>query len=484
MRSFRVRLIIAFVALYAAISVAVSFMGLLFREQQIRNLFDEALADRTSGIISAIDRLSVIDDERLRGVVKNVSDRVYFPELYVQIFDKNERPVAKSDNLGTGGIELFKPFIEPGADGVVQERKLDPGTVPNGGPTELRGLRTHFAGADKQQYLMIVAASPRFVLDSVISLRWLFVGGNLGGLLAAGGAAWLVTGAMARRIDAIKQQVQTLGPDELSRRIPTDSSDEISELGTHLNDMLDRLKAGFETQERFIHDASHELKTPVATVQAEAQALMLDHPTPDEMMAFVSSTNEEMRRLGRLIEALLLLTRRSESKVAHRLRTMDMTEITIAAIRHLSTLATDHKVRLNLVEPDEEHNSLLIRCDPDLLEAMISNLVRNAIRFSPQKSEVRITLGHGDGVVELMIEDAGPGIPADILPRIFDRYFQSSQTRVRRGAGLGLAIALTVVNLHGGSISASNRTDTNGACFTVRLPLVSASKSKRLPAGS
>ncbi|HEX8324768.1 MAG TPA: HAMP domain-containing sensor histidine kinase [Tepidisphaeraceae bacterium] len=477
LRSFRFRLIIAFVALFAAISVAVSFVGLMLREQQIRNVFDRELRLRADILTDSLAKLPELNDSNLRKAVDDLSHQIYFRDFYVQVYNAQSEPVAASENLGTGRIKLAKPFSDVSADGVIREREVTPGTFLKNGPAELRGLRLRLTNAQKQEYLAVIATDPRLINDSVNALRWLFLGGNFGGVIAAAGAAWLVTGAMARRIDAIKAQVQTLGPDELSRRIETRDTDEISELAVHLNAMLDRLKAGFETQERFIHDASHELKTPVATVQAEAQALMLGDPEREELMDFVRSTNDEMRRLGRLTEALLLLTRNSEARVAHRFRTMDMTEITIAAIRHLSTLATDHKVRLNLVQPEGAGESLLIRCDPDLLEAMISNLIRNAIRFSPQKSEIRITLQTHDGLAELNVEDAGPGIPADILPQIFDRYFQTSQTRVRRGAGLGLAIALTVVNLHGGSISASNRPG-HGACFTVRLPLLSATPAK------
>lgn len=478
LRSFRVRLIIAFVALFAAISVAVSFVGLLLREQQIRNVFDVDLRRGADSINEAVQKLPVVDDESLKAVIESLSQQIFFRDLYLEVFNSKLETVAKSANLEEADITLASPFDDRTLDGTIRERNVLSSSAAKGTPASLRGMRVRLEGANGQSYIAVIATDPQLINNAVSALRWLFVGGNFGGVIAAAGAAWLVTGAMARRIEAIKAQVQTLGPDELSRRIQTRDSDEISELATHLNAMLDRLKAGFETQERFIHDASHELKTPIATVQAEAQALMLGEPDRSDLLDFVRSTNDEMRRLGRLTEALLLLTRNSEAKVAHRFRVMDMTEITIAAIRHLSTLATDHKVRLNMIHPEGPDEALMIRCDPDLLEAMISNLVRNAIRFSPQKSEISITLQANDGSAELKVEDAGPGIPADILPHIFDRYFETSQTRLRRGAGLGLAIAMTVTNLHGGSISATNRTGGHGACFVVRLPRLKASPSK------
>ena len=474
MRSFRFRLIIAFVALFAAISVAVSFVGLILREQQIRVVFDRELTVRAESIAEAAHELGKIDDRTLQDAVDALAKQVVYQGYYVQIYDDQGTSVAQSANLRHRDIAIVMPFGDPSADGQIRNRKLK--SPDAAGPSELRSLRRRFTGTDGRDYMAVLGTDPRPLEDAIESVRWLFLGGNFGGLLAATAAGWLVTGAMARRIDAIKTQVQTMGPEELSRRIPTGQKDEISELATHLNAMLDRLKAGFETQERFIHDASHELKTPIATVQAEAQALMLGSPDQEELLEFVRGTNDEMRRLGRLTEALLLLTRSNESRVANRFRTMDLTEITIAAIRHLSGMSTDHKVRLNLIQPEGSGEALPIKCDPELLEAMISNLIRNAVRFSPQKSEVVITLRGRDGFAEVTVDDAGPGIPADILPQLFDRYFQSSQTRSRRGAGLGLAIAMTVVNLHGGSISASNRAG-HGASFVVRLPLLTHSSS-------
>ena len=480
MGSFRLRLIVAFVALFTAISVSVSFLGMMLREQQIVSLFDSQLQRRADGIAGEINHLPRLDDDEIAKVVGRLSRDIYTKDLYLDVFREDGTEVCRSANLGRASIQLTKDFADASTNDQVRERALSDADTTRHGVSKVRSIRERFirSGDATHGYLAVIASDAADMAEAVDSLRLLFLGGNVGGLIAAAGAAWVITGAMTRRIAAIKTQVQTWGPDELSRRIQTRDRDEISELAVHLNAMLDRLKAGFETQERFIHDASHELKTPVATVQAEAQALMMGEPSYGELVEFVHGTNDEMRRLGRLTEALLLLTRGNDARAASRFRVTDLTEIAITAIRQLSALATDHKVHLNLVQPDHAE-SLLIRCDPDLLEAMVSNLVRNAIRFSPQKSEVRITLAVQDGTAELLVEDAGPGIPTDILPRIFDRYFESSQTRVRRGAGLGLAIALTVVNLHGGSISASNRAP-HGACFTVRLPLLNAAELKAL----
>lgn len=468
LRSFRVRLIIAFLSLFAAVSVAVSFTGMMLREQQVRTMFDKELDLRARVIADVLTQRERINDEALAESIRNIADAFYFRNFYAQVFNDRSEAVARSKSLGDHTMVLRRPFEDRSTDAVIVERDTDGRYGPDG-PARLRGLRFRFKGADGREYLVIIGADPKYIAESIRVTRWLFLGGNLGGLAAAGAAAWFVTGAMSRRIGELAGQIEQVGPDKLQQRIEINDKDEIAELATHINAMLDRLKAGFDTQERFIHDASHELKTPVATVQAEAQALLLSDPTRTELVEFVKGTNDEMRRLGRLTEALLLLTRTDDQLLLTRFMPMEISEATTSAIRHLSAMATDHQVRLKIEPASSQDDALLVRCDPDLLEAMISNLVRNAIRFSPRAGEVVIRIEGTATKVSVYVDDQGPGIPPDILPRLFDRYFETSQTRVRRGAGLGLAIASTVARLHGGDIEAVNRPE-GGARFVVRLP--------------
>jgi two-component system, OmpR family, sensor kinase len=477
LRSFRVRLIIAFLALFAAVSVTVSFLGMLLREQQVNALFDSELELRKAVLRESIGKSPVVDDASINEAVRNLSGSYYFRDFYVQVYDEARRPVAQSLNLRGYVLPLRRPMDDLSADAETLEHVIPREGKQRSLPERLRSTRLRLKGADGKAYLAIIAADPAMMNESIRTTRLLFLAGNLGGLAAAGAAAWFVTGAMSRRLEELVDQIETVGPDNLTQRISVRDRDEISELAGHLNAMLGRLKAGFDTQERFIHDASHELKTPVATVQAEAQALLLSNPSREELIEFVNAANDEMRRLGRLTEALLLLTRTSDTVLTNRFMPLELHEATTSAIRHLSTMATDHQVRVQVTNTGPHNDVLLVRCDSDLLEAMISNLVRNAIRFSPRNGKVMIHVDQAGEDVSVTVEDEGPGLPADVLPRIFDRYFESSAHKVRRGAGLGLAIASTVARLHGGSIAAANRPE-GGAMFTVRLPRYSGGTAR------
>lgn len=464
--SFRIRLVIAFVALFAAVSVAVSFAGLTLREQQVRAMFDRDLILRAELILDKISSKSKIDDEVVAHAVEELTDTRYFRDSFVQVFNSASQPIARSANLGDQVLKLRLPFEDHSGDNQIVEGNTVY-ALP-GGPTRMRGMRIRFGGDDGQKYIAIVAANPDYLNESLRSTRWLFFAGNIGGLGAAGAAAWFVTGAMARRIRAVVHQIQKVGPESLDLRIHIKDRDEISDLALHINAALDRLKAGFDTQERFIHDASHELKTPVATVQAEAQAILISQPTHEDLISFARATSDEMRRLGRLTEALLLLTRSNDMAILNRFKVVDLQDITTDAIQHLSAMACDHNVRV-VVESDVPE-PLFVSGDPDLLEAMVSNLIRNAIRFSPRNAQVRVHITRVTDQAHLCVQDDGPGIPGDVLPHIFDRFFESSAQRVRRGAGLGLAIARTVAELHHGTVRASNHAG-GGAELVVTLPL-------------
>jgi signal transduction histidine kinase len=468
--SFQIRLIIAFIALFAAVSVAVSFAGLTLREQQARRMFDDDLRLRAELVLDTIRKEPKIDNDAVAKAVRRLSDTRYFSDSFVQVYNDDSEPIARSANLGDVVLKLRRPFEDTSMDGVIVE-----GTtvyqMPRG-PTTVRGLRVRFSGTDGEQYIALVAADPKGMYRQLRETRWIFFAGNVGGLAAAGAAAWFVTRAMSKRIGLLVDQIELVGPENLDRRIELQDRDEITEVAAHINAALDRLKAGFDTQERFIHDASHELRTPIASVQAEAQALLLSDPTKEELMDFASSVNDEMRRLGRLTGALLLLTRNDEKVILSKFKPVDIAETITEAIQHLSTMACDYQVRVSVHYPDGLDDSPVVRGDPELIEAMISNLIRNAIRFSPRGSEVRVTLSTAERL-ELTVDDDGPGIPADILPSILERFSESSTQRVRRGGGLGLAIARTVAVLHGGSIRASNRPE-GGARFSVLLPMVQA----------
>ena len=254
------------------------------------------------------------------------------------------------------------------------------------------------------------------------------------------------------------------------------AGDGFAALAAEVNAMLDRLAGAFRSQERFISEVSHELKTPVAALLTEAQVLKYSRPDVGAYGEFILSVEDEMRRLGKLVESFLMLARFGHGRryVAETL--VAINDAALDSVQHSALLASQHSValHLDLYDPAPEEPDALVRGDAELLRAVIDNLIRNAVQFSASGKSVYVTVRRDGADVVAAVRDEGPGVPPEYLERIFDRFAQAPGSKSeRRGSGLGLAIAKGVVDLHGGTISATNWPG-GGCVFTVRLPLAEA----------
>jgi two-component system OmpR family sensor kinase len=248
---------------------------------------------------------------------------------------------------------------------------------------------------------------------------------------------------------------------------------EIGQLAADVNVMLERLAQGFRSQERFISDVSHELKTPVAVLLTEAQALKMGHAGPSDHQAFVLSVEDEMRRLGKLVESFLMLARFGHGRRFIGEIVFEVNDVALDSVQHAKLLAAQHGVRLHLSLHDgEADTSATVHGDPELVRIVIDNLIRNAVQYSKRGDTVSVRVTCQDRNAVIAVEDQGRGVPEQYLETIFDRFAQAPAptTSGRRGTGLGLAIAKGVVDLHRGTIRVRNRPE-GGCAFTVTLPL-------------
>ena len=262
----------------------------------------------------------------------------------------------------------------------------------------------------------------------------------------------------------------------LDRRFPTrQGQTEIDRLAESFNGMLERLEASFaaerETKEqmrRFIADASHELRTPLTSIRGFLEVLLRGAANqPDQLRKALRSMYGESERLTKLVQDLLLLTKLDREP--HIELAEGMLDILIREMEpQLRILAGDRRLDL-FVEPD-----MKCKYDADKMKQVILNLFHNAVQHTdPEKGHIRVSLSGENGGVRLSVRDNGPGISADHLPRVFDRFYRADSSRTRRhgGAGLGLAITKSIVNAHGGTISVESR-EGEGCTFHIRLPRV------------
>jgi signal transduction histidine kinase len=236
-----------------------------------------------------------------------------------------------------------------------------------------------------------------------------------------------------------------------------------------LEDSQTRLAASLATQQRFVADASHELRTPLTTIRSNA-GFLLARPDvqPDDRDAALGDIAAESERMSRLVDSLLTLARADAGFRPEKTR-LDLAPLLRDVHRRAQRLHTSRD--LSLVEPDPPVE-MIVEGNADALTQLLWILVDNAAKHTPRGGRIELHLGRDDAnhLAGFAVRDDGTGIPAEHLPRIFDRFYQADRARTGTGAGLGLAIARWIAEDHHGRIAAANNPG-HGATFSVTLPL-------------
>ncbi len=261
-------------------------------------------------------------------------------------------------------------------------------------------------------------------------------------------------------------------PADWNLKIPASAANvvEIAPLTRAMSRMVDTLHAAFQQQRDFTSNAAHELKTPVAILKSTLQSLLQEPRTGEVYRSGIADALSDVARLESLLHSMLRLSRAEQ----HAFATQELSEVDVvgtceAAIARLAPLAQNRQTTVSLSTPPE---ALTVRAEPEDLEIVWSNLIENAVRYSPPSSEVRITAARCNGSVLVTVDDTGPGIPAAEISSIFERFHRGDQSRSREtgGYGLGLAIAKAFVERYGGSIRASSN-EPKGTRIGVELPI-------------
>lgn len=267
---------------------------------------------------------------------------------------------------------------------------------------------------------------------------------------------------------------QKITAQDLSLRIPDiQSHDEVGELASTLNNMIERLETSFHQINRFSSDVSHELKSPITILRGELQWLLRQTRSPEEYQKTAQILLDETRSLENIINNLLLLSRLDQGTLKNRFHPIALDEILLESFEKQLPIATLSKVELQLekIEPAQ------IMGDPDLLTHVFSNLIQNAIKYNDPGGKVWMSLIKTENEVEIFIKDTGIGIPEESIPYLFDRFYRVDKARSREsgGSGLGLSLVKTITELHEGSISVKSSLN-NGSEFRLKFALCKEDK--------
>lgn len=311
---------------------------------------------------------------------------------------------------------------------------------------------------------MLAVPLPRFVLiagatrenraETLNSLRDAFLIGGPLALLLASLAGYVLAGAALRPIEAMRRRAAAVSTASLDERVPVpETNDEVSRLGETLNAMLARIESGVARERRFAADASHQLRTPLALLEAELELALARGRSPDELREAIRSAAESTERLSRLVADLLLLARAEEGRVPLKAESVDVADLLQQVAKRF--------------DAEVEAEPLVVTADGLRLDQALTNMADNARRHGGRR--VTLVAQARNGTVELHVLDDGAGFPEEFLGRAFERFSRADPS-APDGSGLGLAIVETIAAAHGGAAHAANRPE-GGADVWLALPL-------------
>jgi len=274
----------------------------------------------------------------------------------------------------------------------------------------------------------------------------LFITVLFGGVVASALIAIIVTRRGLRPLREMTQSLGRIGPDQLKQRIGSTSwPRELQPLAIAFDQMLKRLDDSFTRLSQFSADLAHELRTPIANMLGEAQVALTRDRTADEYRETIESTVTECDRLSRIVNNLLFVARVDAAREPIARKRFDARVAVEKIAEFYQTVADDHHVTINC----SGHGQ--IYADPDLFERALGNLLDNALRYTAEHGSIRVAVSKHNSDFEVTVSDNGSGIAAEHLPRVFDRFYRAESSRSSDGAGLGLALVKSIVELHGGS---------------------------------
>jgi signal transduction histidine kinase len=296
---------------------------------------------------------------------------------------------------------------------------------------------------------------------SLIGIGVILVVGAVGG--------YVISGMMLKPIDRVSSLAARISHTNLSERINHEGpQDEVKRLADTFDDMLQRLDGAFESQQRFIQDASHELKTPIATAQTNIEVLEMDQsPTVEDYKHTTEVVKRSLDRLDYLSQGLLLLSHGSQPK--NTWTDLDLTSLIYEVVAEAQPAASSAEVSLQAADIPQ---NLKVKGDAIGIKQVVTNLVDNAIKYNRPEGRVQVSARIDGPSATIEVKDTGVGIAATEQKRVFDRFYRvdKSRSRSQGGSGLGLAIVKKIVEEHGGTVSLES-TPGEGSTFRVALPL-------------
>lgn len=427
----------------AALTVAGVLLVLLL-ERSLGAAVEDVAVQRARDVAASVAGNGLADVGELDGSTER---------SVVQVLRGDVVLASSAEIEGEGPMTALRP-----AAGQVQ---ASTGQVPVGEDDDHRVVALGVRTADDSVLVVVVAQSLETVGTSLQALRPLLLTGIPVLVLVVGSATFFLVGRTLRPVEAIRKRVARIDGSQVGQRVPVPAAqDEVGRLAGTMNDMLERLDAAVSAQRRFVSDASHELRSPLATVRTNLEVAQV-HPGITDWQRLTQVVLDEIARMQTLVTDMLLLARSDERGLQLRRTEVDLDDLCEQEAERLRAGGT-HVVAH--VAPAR------VLGDRERLRRVLRNLTDNAATHARSTVQLRLTTEQRTAVI--LVADDGPGIPEQDRSRVFERFVRLDESRARRsgGTGLGLAIVHQIVQAHGGVVSVHDG-PMGGALLRVALPL-------------
>jgi heavy metal sensor kinase len=479
--------IILWYMLILALTLAI-FSVILYRNfsQALYGDKDDLLQTRVGGIVDSID--TYWEAERMEAVtmgikegpftkinninfariaqrwVEEKSDDPDLLNIIVQIFDVKGALIASSKNIQNISILSKKALTSE----LQKEKRFDTVSIefsPDN-PVTIRVLTIPVVENKKVAFIVQVASPLGTIQTALTNLKVILflllpltvvLTGIIGVFLAK-----IALNPVDRMIDTIHQiTAENL---KLKVNIP-DTKDEIRRLADTFNEMLERLEHAFSSQRQFIEDFAHELKTPLAVLKGEMEVALKRIRSTEEYESVLLSNLEEVNRINRIVEDLLMLARFDSSAIILEKKPLEISGLVNVIVNDIKVLADQKNISINF----SAQGKINIYGDENQMKRLFINLLDNAIKYTQRNGKVIVSVEPVEDFARIEISDTGTGIPADEIKHVFDRFYRLDKSRHKPGFGIGLSIAKSIVDAHKGKIEVESKMN-QGTTFTVFLP--------------
>jgi heavy metal sensor kinase len=464
--SLRMRLTLWYVGAFSVVLALFSVGVFFFVERTLHERLDADLLATLQINAAALARHSPNGSES--SLLAEALEEPRFPGQVVAVVDSTGKVLARKPS-GTSPVFRLPatPLESSASSGFYGQPESNPDADDS-----CRGVYQQIPGnAGDSSRFLVVTASTELLGDQVDALEdGLLIAIVLALILLGSGGWWLARESLAPVAD-MAAAAEHITAENLGDRVPVkNAEDELGRLGRRFNDLLSRLSRSFSQQRQFMADASHELRTPVSVVRTAAQvALQKPQRAEQEYREALTMIEKQSQRLSRIVEDMFALARADMGERALSLSNFYLDELVAETVGASAVLGERRRVMVKAQSVSE----MPFRGDEGLVRQMISNLLDNAIKYTPEGGAVEVGLRLVDGRYEMTVSDNGPGIPVEAQAHIFERFYrgdQSPDVSGSTGAGLGLSIARSIAELHHGHLTLQ-RSGPEGSTFCVLLPV-------------